>query len=110
MVMRRKHYKAIELLVQSRLTFRQIAALVKVSERTLSRWVNGNETFRGALRACQERQLCRAEEMRDHGVAVLMAKVVDRINRDADDRSIPGYVSTLEKLNGLMKVARKRSS
>ena len=108
MIMRGKHHEAIKLIVESTLTFKEIARRVGVSERTLSRWVNERETFRDALKECQLHKRFRFREACDQAVGLLVTKLIESV-QVMETSQILDFIKELERLQKLEEQNARRS-
>ncbi|HUW57874.1 MAG TPA: hypothetical protein VMZ92_14635 [Planctomycetota bacterium] len=86
MVLRPKHFRAMELLVGTDLLQRDVARRVRVTPRTLGRWLR-DAAFQTELARRRDAMPCRLDGLRMQTARTLLLNVIRRI--DTGDEKVP---------------------
>jgi len=99
MILRPRHFRAIELLAGTDLRQWEVARRVGVSRRTLGHWLK-KETFRAELARRRELLPCRLNSLRLHTARMLLVHVLDRLKDGEERLPIKEMTQLLARLAG----------
>ena len=99
MILRPRHFRAIELLAGTDLLQQEVAEQVGVSRRTLGHWLK-HEAFRAELARRRELLPCRLNTLRLHTARMLLVHVLDRLKDGEERLPIKEMTQLLARLAG----------